>query len=419
VIRALFLLLLISCTLAYGNEVDSSNPGAVNAITGTGALGKKVFGFTPDSGVQLGGLWIPDCNYLLAGGLKPHRGGGNNLLQLSLYLDLEKLHIWKGGRFYVDFLQFNGSAVNDEAGTVQGYNGLVAQSPFHRSELYQLWFQQILFDEKFFVRIGKVVPSIDFNNVVKPIHLNQKSLEIPATTGLIYTPIFVNSSTLGVLPAYYDSAYSITFNVFPTKHHYFSCGFYDGNLARGVRTGLRGPEFNGYYFQIGEIGGWWKINNKPGNIGIGGWNQTGQLTAEGENNTEISEKGTQGFYLFGTQRLWLQHPEKDSSGIIGFIQYGINNSKTLIINNYYGAGLTFLGLIPGRSLDSMGCGFALAKLNPRIFQRSYELILQAYDQINLRGSAYFLGALSYIPHPGAEENLQSAWAITGRIIFPF
>jgi len=399
--------------------VDSSNPGAVSVIAGTGALGEKVFGFKPDSGVRIGGLWIPDYNYLFTGGSKPHRGGGNNLLQLSLYLDMEKLLLWKGGRFYVDFLQFNGSPVNDEAGTVQGYNSLVTQTPLNRSELYQLWWQQSLFYEKLFVRIGKVVPSIDFNNVVKPIPLKQKELKIPATSGLIYTPLFVNASMLGVLPAYYDSAYGITLNFLPTEHLYFSYGSYDGNLARGVRTGLRGPEFNGYYFHVGEIGGWWEINNRPGNIGIGGWRQTGRLNAEGKNNTEISENGAQGFYLFGTQRLWLQHPGKDSSGIIGFIQYGINNSKTLIINEYYGGGLTFLGLIPGRLLDSMGCGFALAKLNHRIYQRSHELILQAYNQMHLCGSIFFLGAVSYIPRPGAEENLQSAWAATGRLIFQF
>ncbi len=141
-LRTLLLSLVLSI-FAFGSESDSANPGAVNEITGTGALGEKVFGLNPDTGVQLGGLWIPDYNYLFSGGLDPHQGGGNNLLQLSLYLDLEKLNIWRGGRFYVDFLQFNGSAVNDEAGSVQGYNGLVAQSPFQRSELYQFWFQQM------------------------------------------------------------------------------------------------------------------------------------------------------------------------------------------------------------------------------------------------------------------------------------
>ncbi len=412
-------LLLVLHAALPGNEPTSSNPGAVTVITGTGALGEKVFRFKPDSGMRLGGLWIPDYNYLLSGGLKPHRGGGNNLLQLSLYLETEKLHLWKEGSFYFEFLQFNGSQVNSDAGTVQGYNSLPALPPLNRSELYQAWLHQVFFNEKLFVRIGKVVPSVDFNNVVKPLPLQKKELKIPATTGLIYTPIFVNSSMLGVLPGYYDSAYGITLNYLPTEHLYVSYGLYDGNLARGIPTGLRGPKFNGYYFQIGEIGGWWEVHGLPGNIGIGGWGQTGKLEVEGKDNTQITEKGTQGFYLFATQRLWLQHPEKDASGIIGFVQYGINNSKTLNTNEFYGGGLTFLGLIPGRSLDFIGCGFALAKLNHRIFQRSNELILQVYNQTHLYGSAYLLGALSYIPNPGAEKNLSSAWTITGRVILLF
>jgi hypothetical protein len=34
----------------------------------------------------------------------------------------------------------------------------------------------------------------------------------------------------------------------------FSYGVYDGNLARGKQTGTEGPEFNWYYFNIGEVG---------------------------------------------------------------------------------------------------------------------------------------------------------------------
>ena len=58
--------------------------------------------------------------------------------------------------------------------------------------------------------------------------------------------------------------------------------------------------FNGYYFNIGEVGVNWLLGegNHPGQFGIGLWQQTGVLSARG-----ISQDGTGGFYLFGSQRV--------------------------------------------------------------------------------------------------------------------
>jgi porin len=69
------------------------------------------------------------------------------------------------------------------------------------------------------------------------------------------TPVFLNPTLLGAMPGYYNSAYGITATVAPTINTYVSYGIYDGNLARGEQTGLNlTPEFNGYYFMIGEVG---------------------------------------------------------------------------------------------------------------------------------------------------------------------
>lgn len=398
----------------FATDSLSSNPAAVTITTGTGTLG-EYFGLTKDSGVRLGGLLIEDVNYLFCGGLEPKKWSGNSLFILDLYLDTEKLKWWRGGSFGSEFLQFNGRPTNTEAGSVQGYNSLPATPPFDRSELYQLWFRQEFFDKKFIIRIGKHVPSYDFNNVIRPLPLEEKSFAIPATTSLIYTPIYVNSTLLGVLPGYYNSAYGMVLTYAPKKDIYLNYGIYDGNLARGKQTGLRGPQFNSYRFQIIEFGYTWGQKSYPGDIGIGGWNQSGKLTAP----NGITEHGANGLYLFGSQRLWWQHFGKDNSGINAFVQAGINDSKTLPVTLYVGAGLTFLGLVPNRIDDSFGIGMALARLNPRQFVRRSELIVQGYYQAKLFADTYFLSAISYIPNPGLSEKLKPAIAATARIIALF
>lgn len=409
---------LINCGFAEEQKVPnaiSSNPGTVNIQTGTGALG-EAFGLKKDSGIRLGGLWIGDLNYLFCGGAKPKKWSGNNLFQLSLSLDTEKLNGWKGGLFNVEFFQFNGRPTNAEAGCVQGYNSLTSTPPRDRSELYQIWFRQELFQKRLIIRIGKTVQNYDFNNIIKPIPLTEAGLSIPATTGLTYTPIYVIPTLLGVLPGYYNTAFGLTLTYLPTETSYLTYGVYDGNLARGKQLGLRGPQFNGYYFHIAEAGCSWNIGKikHPGNVGIGVWNQTGKLSAK-----SITERGARGMYLFGTQRLWRRNPGVDNSGIIGLFQFGLNRSSTLPFRQYFGTGLTFLGLIPGRLSDSVGIGVAWSKLNKHLFKRRNEVLLQGYYQMFLFSDAYFESALSYIPKPGAAADLKPALAATARIITLF
>lgn len=53
--------------------------------------------------------------------------------------------------------------------------------PLNRTQLYDLlWWRQRLFDDKLIVRVGKVVPTFDFNNVVRPLSPRDESLAIPA-----------------------------------------------------------------------------------------------------------------------------------------------------------------------------------------------------------------------------------------------
>jgi porin len=75
---------------------------------------------------------------------------------------------------------------------VQGYNSLPGAEPLNRSELYR----QTFLEDRFIFRIGKLVPTYDFNNVARPVPTHDKELEIPAVTGLLYTPIYVNPTLL-------------------------------------------------------------------------------------------------------------------------------------------------------------------------------------------------------------------------------
>lgn len=394
----------------------SSNPGAANIIPGTGLLGRLI-GLDNIPGVRVGGLWIGNADYLFTGGVKPRTWSFNSLLLLNLNVDAAKLAGIPGASLDAELLQFNGEDANGKAGVVTSYDGLTGPKPFVRTQLYELWWRQSLFADGIVIRVGKTVPTYDFNNVARAVPTADASLQIPAVSGLIYTPIFKNPTLIGASPGYYNSAYGITANFAPTKNFYFTYAFYDGALARGIQTGLReDPVFDGHYFTIGEAGYAWSLTDQKliGNLAAGGWAQTGELTAPG-----ARQDGSEGFYTFGSQRLWRRNAGVDNSGVSGFFQFGVNDSRTMLVNEYFGAGVTGFGLIPDRPVDSIGTGLAWSWLNRRYGFRSNEAILAAYYQMHLIGTSFLEPVLSYIPNPGESPRTQGAVAMTAQLTVLF
>ena len=393
----------------------SANPAASNIILGTGWLG-HLLRADKIPGVRVGGVWIGNADYLIAGGVKPRTWSFNSLLFLNLNVDLEQLARIPGALIDAELMQFNGENANGKAGAVTGYDGLPVGQPFVRTGLCELWWRQSLFDDKLVIRVGKTVPTYDFGNVVRALPTADTGLQIPAVSGLIYRAVFKNPTLFGAMPGYYNSAYGITANFAPTRNSYFTYAVYDGAGATGIQTGLRTePVFDGHYFTIGEAGYGWTLGDEKliGKIGAGGWAQTGELSAPG-----TTQDGSQGFYAFGSQRLW-RLAGVDNSGISGFFQFGINDSRTMIANEYFGSGITGLGLIPHRPVDSIGTGLAWSWLNRRYGYRSNEAILEAYYQMHLVGTSFFEPVLSYIPNPGNSPRTQGAVAMTAQITVLF
>jgi porin len=394
----------------------SGNPGAVNSFAGIGELGHWLR-IPKSSGVRLGGLWMGDYNALMSGGDGTHhdrRWTGNSLFILDLFIDLQKAVGWKGASFGTEFLQFDGQPTNADAGVVQGYNSLPGAPPLDRSELYQLWIRQTFLNDKLSVRIGKMVPTYHFNNVSKPVPTEDPTVSIPSVSGLIYTPIFVNTTLSGAIGGYYNSVCGIVTTISPSKQAYINIGVYDGNVARGVQTGLTGPHFNGYYFSIAETGYGWAAP-KPGIVAIGGWYQSGLLKAGTQ-----KENGTGGVYAFGSQALWIKKSQTtDKGNVSGFFQLGWNNSKTLPMNLFAGAGLTAFALVQNRPNDSFGAGVSWSRLNQHTFSRYSEWMFQGYYQAQVYKSIYFQPVLSYIPNPGAHPTKSNVLAFTARLIALF
>jgi porin len=89
------------------------------------------------------------------------------------------------------------------------------------------------------------------------------------------------------------------------------------------------------------------------------------------------------------------------------------------MTQYYGAGISGFGLIGSRARDSMGLGVAVARLQPNLFERTHEVMIQAYYQAHLFAATYLQPTVTYIPVPGVPADAPGALAMTMRLTVLF
>jgi porin len=352
---------------------------------------------------------IVDGTKNLRGGLGTASSTWRRLTEATFTLDTKPTLGIEGGTFFVDFQNADGRNPSDRLiGDVQGIDGLdgVPGAPHqNRTQIAQLWYQQITFDGVLRVKAGKV----DANNEFDHSETAQEFLH--QSTG--------SSATLFTLPTYPDPATSLNIFVRPWKEVQIGFGLYDGTYANGVRTGSTGPRtfFRSAedLFLISEVDYTWKAGKDAlaGRLGVGGWYSTNQFARlDGGRAT-----GTGAPYALLDQAVWRASPkdEKDTRGVGVFVMYGYADPAILIYDHNIGGGVAWTGPIPGRPDDVTGAGVQAVHFSrgyhPRgEFEASYELFyrLQVTPWFAIKPD------LQYIANPGGQKT-PDALALTVRL----
>ncbi len=421
-----------------------TNPQANPFLNGVGQLG-KMMGLSDESGIRLGGIFLPQFNWTGYGGVRPHTTFGSLALGLNLGVDSQKVLGIPGGTFGVEFVEYTGGATNPAAGSVQLYDGLNDGPPHVRQELYLLWYHQRLFNDKLIFQIGKMNAAGIFGAVLSPVPLTNPKLQDTDISVLTWVPSGYNPTVISRMSVWPNSAYGAVVHLAPTKNLYASYGIFDGNFARGAQTGLiLEPRINNYKFNVGELGACWLLgaSQLPGRFGVGGWVQTGDLFTA----YLTHQKGATGFYLFANQRLWYRQPDLDNSGLIGYLQFAHTSDHAAFANNYVGAGLTAISLLPelltpALPNNKISVGMAWSQLNRAPYAGAVFFPDVPSDSLSLRASELMLQialqptfvfplgqgywslspnvAYTFIPTPGERPHLPAAHLLTARMVVLF
>ncbi len=373
-----------------------------------------------DAGVTLDLTLIADWSHNLAGGLNTNGSAFRHLFDARLTVETERLIGLEGGTFVLDFYNHNGpDASADDVGDFQAFSNIDAD---RRTQIAELFYQHVFFDEQLRVIVGKVEANAEFAFVDYGGNFTHSS------------PGF--SPTVFTLPTYPDPATAVILFVEPNDTPvYAGVGVFDGAFQEGVLTGSRGPStFFGEpadLFVIGEAGVTWSLpGGLWGRLGAGGWGHTGTF----ERFDGSTYDGTAGLYVVFDQTLWRESPpeeededdERDpgAQGIGLFFQYGYADPDVSEVDHHVGVGLQWVGALPTRDDDVLGVmasyvHFSHDARSAGAFDDDYELAVEMFYKAQVTPWLAVMPNLQVIVNPGGAADVDDAVVATLRVELVF
>lgn len=321
--------------------------------------------------------------------------GGASYLQLyNVYItaDTEKLFNWTGGTFFLNFQHTHGQSPNDESGAWSATSNIDAGDG--RTQISELWVEQLLCDKKLRLKVGKVDANAEFL--------------VSDTAGEFSNGTFTVNATIP-MPTFPDNAVSVNAFYQITEQWNVSAGVYDGAGQEGVPTGDHSPAtFWGKpadSFLIAQTGCQWNCGTAKlnGQFDLGIWHHTGRF----ERFDGGEEKGTTGFYVLWNQTLYREKPDSDDNnqGLYAFAHYGYADASVSEASHAAVLGMTYRGLLPSRDADVAGLGVSWMKMADRAgLSHDHECAIEAFYTIQIAPFFSLKPDVQYISNPGASDS---------------
>jgi len=350
-----------------------------------------------EKGISFEAGYAGDMVTNLQGGLH-HKTTYLGSLDLALTVDLGQAGLLPGGKIFVSGNNTHGGELpTNYIGDLQTVDNIEAPDAMR---LYEWWYEQSFFKDRLSVLAG--VQGLDSEFAVS----KYGCLFIHSSFG---TPPDLTANVPGSLFPYVGPAVRI--KIKPHEQVEFLVGIYDGDPSDG------GKNLHGVRYRFSSRQGLMTIfegayhpkiqwNDRmeplPGSIKFGSWLHTANVddvlsTDEAGNpfrhrndygfyglidQMVFREKGGQGPGAFFCKLLNIRSPEHkeeiEPRGLGVFLQFGGTPDDRNTVDYYFGAGLDYTGLIPGRGQDVLGVAVANAFFSERL-RKARDLEIDAFD----------------------------------------
>lgn len=365
------------------------------------------------NGVTADAVLTADFLYNTRGGLKEDGTVLGNL-DLTFEVDTAKAGWWENGTFFLYLLgNFNsGRFMTEIVGDVQASSNIEADEAF---KVYEAWYEHRFLED----RLSLLAGLHDFNGEFDVLE---------------YASLFIHSS-FGISPdisqtgpsIFPTTSLAVRLKVRPTEKSYIMAAVYDGvpgDPEDPPRTTVILKEEDGVFVAV-EAG---VSAGQPGEkgyykVGAGAWRHT----ADVENFDGQPHDKNRGVYLIAEKTLYAEDAE--GQGLGGFIQLGWADDDWNQIASYWGAGLNYTGLIPGRDRDGLGLAVASARNGDKFmeFRRDVELApvehtetaVELTYRAEVRPWLFVQPDAQYIINPGMDPAVKNAFQIGTRVEIVF
>jgi porin len=364
-----------------------------------------------ERGVHFSAGYIAEGLSTFSGGTRQGTAWGG-LGQVSMDLDLEKLMGWKRGYFRASSMWVHGdSATRKFAGNELTLSNIDA---YDSVRLYELWFEQGFWSDRFWIRAGNLLADTEF------AFSEHGGLFLNSVFGW---PAFISGNTVNTGPAFNVPALGARVWYEPDARWYFQAGVYDGDTFDSAAGDPR-VNANGTHFQLGGLQGvfimaeaGFRLNHSEkatglrGTYKLGTWQHTrGQI---GYGSTPVPNH-TYGFYAVLDQQLWR---EAEEQGLGAFIRLGGTPHERAKFAWVLDTGLTYTGLIPNRDEDEFGVGFAYAQ-HSHFLPTDHEAVVEATYKMQVTPWWSVQPNLQWVHHP-AGTSTPDAWVAGIRTSITF
>ncbi len=359
-----------------------------------------------DAGITLGATLTLEGFDNFRGGLATAPPVLAATTDLNLALDTEKLLGWRGGEFYADLEDHAGR--NPTAALVGDLQVFDKQNSSPYLQLFEIWYQQKLWNDELRIKIGKVDANTEFSVIDNGLPFLNSSTQV--------------SPTIFVFPTTPDPMPSANLFFTPNEFWYADFGAYYANRSDRFGDLVDDPasvqRTEGGAFLIGETGLKWSaapLLEKDGNLKAGAWEHTGTFTRfDG-----TRQQGTYGGYAILDQTLWQPQGEpRAGRGVRTFLEYGATQDDINAVDRHLGGGVTWTGPIAWRPGDIIGLSPQYAHISSQAgLAHPYELAVETFYQWQLTAWAFLQPDVQYIVHPGGANPNALVGALRLQINF--
>jgi porin len=332
--------------------------------------------FLRSKGVDYSLTYIAETLGNPTGGIRRGSTYGGRL-DFQFDADLGKMVGWHGATFHANLYQIHGLGLS--GGFVGNLMTVSSIEALPSSRLYELWLEQKAFDGQVAIKVGQIAADTEF--------------AVSQTSTLFVNSTFGWPNIMGVVlpsggPAYPLATPAVRVKYVPNPNLSLQAGVFDGDPAGRSPSGVDPQRRNraGMNFRVEDRAfviaeAAYAYNTaagdggEPGTVTLGGWYHLARfdsprfdgsgLSLANPSSTGFARRfrGNHGVYGIIDQTIY-REPNDSNDGASVFVRVSASPGDRNLIDAYFDAGIAYKGLLSGRSDDTLGIAFALARFSP-------------------------------------------------------